>query len=418
MAVVQWPVRRGAFFRADRGRRGRAAFGMGPAGLAGLVVVVVAAIGGGAEPVLGQSVQSSLVAGGAAATPAGPAPAVASAPAAASPVPTRGFTPEEMTNIAVYDAVNRSVVNINTKATVSAGLFLLEVPSEGAGSGIVLDKAGHILTNYHVVEGAKEIQVLLYDGSSHVGTVVGHDPATDVAVVKVAAAPEILEPVRFGESGDLRVGQRVFAIGNPFGLERTLTTGIISSLNRSLPTKAGRTIKSIIQTDAAINPGNSGGPLLDSSAHLIGMNTAIASRTGQSSGVGFAIPVGTLARIVPQLIERGKVIRPDVGVARVYQTDRGLLVAALAPNGPAERAGIRGFKVIRERRRQGPFLAEVERIDRSDADLIVAVGGAPVKNADDFLSQVESRNAGDVVLVTVEREGHRLDIAVTLTAEK
>ena len=355
---------------------------------------------------------------------AAPTPGQVAAPTSGPAVPrteaapVRAFTPEEATNIAVYDAVNRSVVNINTKATVSAGLFLLEVPSEGAGSGIVLDKAGHILTNYHVVEGAKEIQVLLFDGSSHLGTVVGHDPATDVAVVKVAAPAELLEPVRFGDSSDLRVGQRVFAIGNPFGLERTLTTGIISSLNRSLPTKAGRTIKSIIQTDAAINPGNSGGPLLDSSAMLIGMNTAIASRTGQSSGVGFAIPVGTLARIVPQLIERGKVIRPDMGVARVYQTDRGLLVAALVPEGPAERAGIRGFKIVRERRRQGPFVTEIERVDRSNADLIVAVAGAAIKTADDFLSLVEARNPGDLVLVTVEREGHRLEIPVTLAAEK
>jgi S1-C subfamily serine protease len=330
----------------------------------------------------------------------------------------RGFTPEELTNIAVYDAVNRSVVNINTKATVSAGLFLLEVPSEGAGSGIVVDTLGHVLTNYHVVEGAKEIQVMLYDGSSHAATIVGHDPATDVAVIRVAAPAEVLEPVRFGSSNDLRVGQRVFAIGNPFGLERTLTTGIISSLNRSLPARNGRTIKSIIQTDAAINPGNSGGPLLDSSSLLVGMNTAIASRTGQSSGVGFAIPVGTLARIVPQLIERGKVIRPDAGVARVYQTDHGLLVASLVPDGPAEHAGMRGFKVVRERRRQGPFMAETERIDRSGADLIVAVGGVAVKNADDFLSQVETRNPGEQVLITVEREGHRLELPIVLAAER
>ena len=330
----------------------------------------------------------------------------------------RGFTPEEVTNIAVYDAVNRSVVNINTKATVTAGLFLVEVPSEGAGSGIVLDKLGHVLTNFHVVEGAKEIQVMLYDGSSHNATIVGHDPATDVAVIRVAAPAEVLEPVRFGISSDLRVGQRVFAIGNPFGLERTLTTGIISSLNRSLPARNGRTIKSIIQTDAAINPGNSGGPLLDSGSRLIGMNTAIASRTGQSSGVGFAIPVGTLARIVPQLIQRGKVIRADAGVARVYQTDHGLLVASLVPDGPAEHAGMRGFKVIRERRRQGPFMTETERVDRSGADLIVAVAGVAVKNADDFLSQVEARNPGDQVLITVEREGHRLDLPVVLAAER
>ena len=243
----------------------------------------------------------------------------------------RSFTAEEQINIAVYEAGNRSVVNINTKATVAAGFFQLEVPSEGAGSGIVLDGQGHILTNFHVVEGAREIQVMLHDGSSHEARVVGVDPPTDVAVIRVDAPPESLQPAVFGTSHDLRVGQRVFAIGNPFGLERTLTTGIISSLNRSLPTKTGRTIKSIIQTDAAINPGNSGGPLLDSRGRLVGMTTAIASRTGQSSGVGFAIPVGTLKRLVPQLIARGRVIRPDAGIARVFQSEAGLMVAAVVP---------------------------------------------------------------------------------------
>ena len=329
----------------------------------------------------------------------------------------REFTPEEQTNIAVYEAVNRSVVNINTKATVAKGLLLIEVPSDGAGSGIVVDTRGHILTNFHVVEAAKEIHVLLYDGSSHEARIVGIDPATDVAVIRVDAPPHLLQPVAFGTSNDLRVGQRVFAIGNPFGLERTLTTGIISSLNRSLPTRTGRTIKSIIQTDAAINPGNSGGPLLDSASLLIGMNTAIASRTGQSAGVSFAIPVGTLSRIVPQLIERGKVIRPDAGISRVYQSDQGLVVATLVPGGPAERAGIRGFRIVRERRRQGPFMVETERVDRAGADAIVAVGGQAVRTADDFLSVIESRNPGDQVLITVEREGHRLDVPVLLDAE-
>ena len=259
---------------------------------------------------------------------------------------------------------------------------------------------------------------MLYDGSSQRATVVGFDPATDVAVLKVEAPADLLHPVAFGTSSDLRVGQRVFAIGNPFGLERTLTTGIISSLNRSLPTRSGRTIKSIIQTDAAINPGNSGGPLLDSGSRLIGVNTAIASRTGQSSGVGFAIPVGTLARIVPQLIQRGKVVRPDVGISRVYQADAGLLVATLTAGGPAERAGLRGFRVVRERRRQGPFMMEFERVDRAGADVIVAVAGQNVRTADDFLSAVESKNPGDQVLVTVQREGHKLDIPVVLDAEK
>jgi len=339
---------------------------------------------------------------------------------APEPVPlvARQWTPDEQTNIAVYEAVNRSVVNITTRSTAPAGLFFIDVPSEGAGSGIVLDGRGHLLTNYHVIEGAKEIRATLVDGSEHTANLVGFDAATDVAVIRIDASADLLAPVRFGTSNDLRVGQRVFAIGNPFGLERTLTTGIISSLNRSLPTRSGRTIKSIIQTDAAINPGNSGGPLVDSGGRLIGMNTAIASRTGQHSGVGFAIPVGTLSRVVPQLIEQGRVVRPDAGIARVYQTDRGLLVAALVPDGPAERAGLRGFRVVRERRRQGPFMAEFERVDRRGADLIVEVGGDPVKTADDFLAAIETRTSGDTVLVGVEREGRRLDVPVVLEAER
>lgn len=331
---------------------------------------------------------------------------------------SRQLTAEEKTNINVYEASNRSVVNINTKATVTTGFFLMESPSEGAGSGIVIDKQGHVLTNFHVVEGAQEIQAVLYDGSSHDASLVGVDPVTDVAVLRVEAPAELLAPVQFGSSNDLKVGQKVFAIGNPFGLERTLTTGIISSLNRSLPTRDGRTIKSIIQTDAAINPGNSGGPLLDSGSLLIGMTTAIASRTGQSSGVGFAIPVGTLGRIVPQLITSGRVVRPDAGITRVYQTERGLLVATLSPDGAAKRAGIRGFRVVRESRRQGPFVAEFERVDRSNADLIVGVDNTAIDTVDDFLTAIESKNPGDRVLIAVERQGHRLDVPLTLEAER
>jgi S1-C subfamily serine protease len=343
---------------------------------------------------------------------------VLAAPIGSDNQPQRQLTAEEKTNINVYESSNRSVININTKATVATGFFLMESPSEGAGSGIVIDKQGHVLTNFHVVEGAQEIQAVLYDGSSHDASLVGVDPVTDVAVLRVEAPAELLAPVQFGSSNDLKVGQKVFAIGNPFGLERTLTTGIISSLNRSLPTRAGRTIKSIIQTDAAINPGNSGGPLLDSGSLLIGMTTAIASRTGQSSGVGFAIPVGTLKRIVPQLITSGRVVRPDAGITRVYQTERGLLVATLSPDGAAERAGIRGFRVVRESRRQGPFVAEFERVDRSNADLIVGVDNAAIDTVDDFLTAIESKNPGDRVLIGVERQGHRLDVPLTLEAER
>ncbi len=257
-----------------------------------------------------------------------------------NPVEAAPYTSEERVNIWVYEQVNRAVVNITTKGFQGERILLFEVPSEGEGSGVVLDRQGHILTNFHVVDGARQIQVTLFDGNTYDARLIGQDPATDVAVLKIDAPPLSLFPVVFGNSTQLLVGQRVFAIGNPFGLERTLTTGIISSLNRSLPSRrAGRSLKSIIQIDAAINPGNSGGPLLDSHARMIGMNTAIASKTGESAGVGFAIPVGTIARIVPQLLHEGRVRRPEAGIVRVYQTDKGLLIATLAPGGPAEAPG-------------------------------------------------------------------------------
>ncbi len=234
------------------------------------------------------------------------------------------LTPEERVNVAVYEAVNRGVVNINTKSVRSETFSLFEVPSEGAGSGSVLDTQGHILTNFHVIEGAREVQVTLHDGQSYEARLVGKDASNDVAVLKIEAPAASLVPVQLGDSRNLKVGQRVFAIGNPFGLERTLTTGIISSLNRTLPARNHRSIRSIIQIDAAINPGNSGGPLLDTHARLIGMNTAIASSTGQSAGVGFAIPASNIARVVPQLIEHGHVIRPDAGITRSLANREGL----------------------------------------------------------------------------------------------
>ncbi len=322
-------------------------------------------------------------------------------------------TPGERVNIAVYEAVNRSVVNIQTESVQAADFFDLAVPSEGAGSGSVLDRQGHILTNFHVIDGARRVEVTLYDSRSYDAKTIGIDPTSDIAVLKIDAPQDSLDPVTLGNSSSLKVGQRVFAIGNPFGLERTFTTGVISSLNREISSRNQRRIKSIIQTDAAINPGNSGGPLLDSGARLIGMTTAIASKTGQNTGIGFAIPAATIARIVQQLIEKGHVVRPDAGIARVYQTENGLLVARLVPNGAAERAGLRGPKV--ERVRQGPFV--YERTDRSAADLIVAVDGKEIRTADEFLTAIETRKPGDTVQLTVIRNQRKTVIALVLTSD-
>ena len=197
-----------------------------------------------------------------------------------------------------------------------------------------------------------------------------------------------------------------------------MTEGIISSLNRSLPARNGRLMKSIIQIDAALNQGNSGGPLLDSRGRLIGMNTAIAnpSRTGESTGVGFAIPVNNIRRVVAQLIENGRVIRPDLGITRVLESERGLVIVSLAEGGPAERAGLRGFRLQRQQKRRGPFVYEETRIDRSSADLIMAVDGQPVKRADDLLSVVEQKRPGDQVVLTTVREGREANVAVVLGA--
>jgi S1-C subfamily serine protease len=331
----------------------------------------------------------------------------------ASPAGLDEFTPEERTNILVYERANRSVVHITTKAAQRELLFM-EVPAEGTGSGSVLDLSGHILTNYHVVEGAAQILVTLHNGESYTASIVGFDPPNDMAVLKIDAPREMLVPIALGDSSRLRVGQIVYAIGNPFGLERTMTTGIISSLNRSLPSKAGRTMKSIIQIDAALNRGNSGGPLIDSRGRLIGMNTAIASSTGENTGVGFAIPVDTIKRVAAQLVTSGKVIRPEAGISRVLVTEQGLVVATVVPDGPADRAGIRGFKIIREQKRRGPFVYEERRIDRSEADTIVAVDGQRVTTADSFLTLVEQHRPGDQAILTVFREGNLVEVPLTL----
>ncbi len=324
------------------------------------------------------------------------------------------FSPEERTNINVYERANRSVVHITTKADKTT-FFVLEVPTEGTGSGSVLDRNGHILTNNHVIEGAQEIRVTLASGESFDGKVVGRDLPNDVAILRVAAPTELLVPIDLGDSSRLKVGQIVYAIGNPFGLERTMSCGIISSLNRSLPAK-GRTMRSMIQIDAALNRGNSGGPLLDTRGRLIGMNTAIASSTGENTGVGFAIPVDTLRRVASQLIETGRVIRAESGITHVLPTERGLVVVMVTPGGPAEKAGLRGFKLIREQERRGPFVVEKRRVDRSQADTIVSVDGHKVASGEEFLTFVERHLPGEETILGVVRGGQIVEVPVKLAA--
>ena len=339
----------------------------------------------------------------------GPPPAPpASKPEARGNLPE--LTAEEAVNVAVYENCNKSVVNITTQAVRGDGFFIPDTPREGSGSGVVIDQSGHVLTNYHVVEDARQVEITLFDGQSYAGKFIGADAINDVAVLKIDAPKDVLFPVTMGDSSNLQVGMKVFAIGNPFGLERTMTAGIIASLNRSLQLRGNRSIRSIIQIDADINPGNSGGPLLNARGQLIGLNTAIASQNGQSAGVGFAIPINLAKRVVPQLIEHGRVIRPDIGIQRVYETDKGLLIARLTPGGPAEKANLQGPKITRTRR--GVFI--VERVDRSAADLIVAVDGKPVDSTDEFLSYIESKKVGEQVELTIIRERKRVEVPVTL----
>jgi S1-C subfamily serine protease len=302
------------------------------------------------------------------------------------------------------------VVNITTESEIQ-GFFGLEETSTGTGSGFVVDRQGHILTNFHVIQGADVVRATLFDGSAHAARVVGVDASNDVAVLKVDAEPDKLHPVSLGDSSKVLVGQKIMAIGNPFGLERTLTTGIVSSLDRSLKAKNGRMIKGIIQTDAAINPGNSGGPLLNTRGQVIGMNTAIISSVGQSAGVSFAVPINSIARILRQLIEEGRVIRADLGIARVYSTEQGLLVLAVAEGGPAERAGIRPIQVKLER--LGPGFVR-RSLDPESADLIVAVEHRRVKTVDELLTEVEKHQPGDTVRITVVRDGKPMDVPVQL----
>lgn len=331
-----------------------------------------------------------------------------------SPPPVT-LTPEEQANIRVYELASKSVVNITTSTVQYDRFGLMAVPGEGAGSGSVLDKEGHILTNAHVVDGAKGIEVTLADGSIHPAKLIGADVIYDLAVLKINAPPESLVPIRFGRSDDLKVGQRAYLVGNPFGLSGTLTTGIISSLHRSLPSRVDDLeMTSIIQTDAAMNPGNSGGPMLDSSARMIGMNVAIATRTGQNAGIGFAIPVDRIRRFLPDLVKHGKIIRADHGIVSVMETKNGLRLVKLSENGPAERAGLNGFRIVQKRVASG-FGSYIERVvDRNSADVLVAIDGKSLKSYTDFVEIMDSHKPGDTVVLTIQRDGKQFDVQLTL----
>jgi S1-C subfamily serine protease len=315
---------------------------------------------------------------------------------------------DELATIGVFEKAARSVVFI-TSTTMRRDFFtlnLMEVP-QGSGSGFVWDRDGHIVTNFHVVYGANAINVIMSDRSEFRAKVVGVDPDHDLAVLRIQASPENLTPVIVGTSNSLRVGQKVLAIGNPFGLDHTLTTGVVSALGRTIKSLTDRTIDGVIQTDAAINPGNSGGPLLDSAGRLIGINTQIVSPSGAFAGVGFAVPVDTISRLVPELIKYGRIIRPGLGVT-LFADDlvrrwgiHGLVIAKVARGGSAERAGLRGARV-----------SQSGRVELGD--IITHVDGQPVKVVDDLVSILDRHKIGEKVTVEYLRDNRSRQTGVTL----
>lgn len=324
------------------------------------------------------------------------------------------LTPEERINVAVYENCHHSVVHIETRGADVESFFGRLSATEGSGSGWIWDDIGHIISNYHVVKDAKQLVVTMHDGEQYDAVLVGQDIPNDIAVIKISSPRSPLIPVSVGRSEKLKVGQRVFALGSPLGLEQTMTVGIVSSVNRTIPSLSRRMMRSIIQIDAALNRGNSGGPLMNSRGELIGMNTAIASRIGENSGIGFAIPSATIARIVPQIISFGKVRRPSVGIESVAETAKGLLVVSLDPRGPAELAGVRPVKVVRTR----TMLGEIIRRDLSTGDVITEIDGVKIETADDLLATVERRNAGESVMVTLLRQAQLVQLPIRLVSEE
>lgn len=325
------------------------------------------------------------------------------------------FSPQERAQIEIYAKNNKSVVNVATVTENQRSFF--QQTSEGCGSGIVLNASGVVLTNFHVVEGSRKIEVTLFNGETYPAKPLGVDPNTDVALLKIDAPESSLFPIQFGDSSRLLVGQTVYAIGNPFGLERTMTQGIVSNLNRTIGSpQQFRQIKGVIQIDAAINPGNSGGVLLDSKGRMIGMNTAIASRVGESSGVGFAIPVNTIHRIASILLEKGEVVRGDAGVVQVTETEDGLIPSLIDEGGAADLAGLRGGKLVITIGERNGIQYQKRRVQRPEGgfDVIFGVNGAPVKTGEDFITAVEEHAPGETIVLNVLRRGQKIELPVVL----
>ncbi len=333
------------------------------------------------------------------------------AEAAPRPVSPRGeLGAEERANISVFQGASPSVVFITRIVRRSSpfSFKVMEIP-EGSGSGFIWDQSGTIVTNFHVIAEGDAFLVTLADHRTFEGAVVGVSPDKDLAVLHIDAEGESLVPIQVGTSSDLVVGQKVFAIGNPFGFDQTLTTGIVSALGRQIQSLSGRTIDGVIQTDAAINPGNSGGPLLDSAGRLIGVNTAIYSPSRSSAGIGFAVPVDTVQEVVPQLIQYGRVIKPEIGlqIAPDAYTRRlrlpGVLVMVVFDGGPADQAGILGMRRgVRGEVRLG--------------DIIVEADGRKVEGTEDFLRALEAHKPGERMELVLIRDGEKLESSVLLGA--
>jgi S1-C subfamily serine protease len=323
---------------------------------------------------------------------------------------------EEQNNIEVYRKNIASVVNIKSRA-VTFDFFYGLVPEEGQGSGFIIDKAGHVLTNYHVIAEARQVEVVLHNRKSYKATIVGTDRSHDLAVLQIKA-PD-LQPMTLGDSTHLQVGQKVYAIGNPFGLAGTLTRGIVSSI-RSVQEPDGTAIDEAIQTDAAINPGNSGGPLLNLHGEVIGINTLIASNSGQSAGIGFAIPINTAKAVLNDLVTLGRVRRPALGVRTIpinsdladqlsLAADYGLLIVQVVAGGSADRAGLQGGN-------QRAYLGNVPIM--LGGDLIIAIDGEKIEDQQGLAQMMNKHRAGDSVRVTIFRGKKKMDIQVTLGEAK